>query len=317
MKLTPFHLAIQVRDIDEAREFYGRKMGFPEGRSADRWIDFNMFGHQLVTHLNPQIGEKGRIASISNEVDGHGVPIPHFGVVLNFDDPATRELANQCKAQVWGFSRLGPVENGVCLDAGAALIRAGGQVQRISLGGLQLTGVHNLENVLAALAVVTSLGVDPTRAIRALPDFSGLPHRCEWVASVAGVKFINDSKATNPGAAARSLEGMGTPLVWIAGGRDKGLDFAALADVAAATVEAALFYGEAAGPLMDALAGRIDARRVENLSQAVVLAAARAKSGDTVLLAPACASFDQFKNFEERGEHFCRAVRDFAQETKS
>jgi len=86
MSLTPFHLAIQVRDIDEARIFYGEKMGLPEGRSATEWIDFNMFGHQLVTHLNPAIGKTGKIPSIANGVDGHGVPVPHFGVVLNFDD---------------------------------------------------------------------------------------------------------------------------------------------------------------------------------------------------------------------------------------
>lgn len=86
MQLTPFHLAIQVRDINEARDFYGNKMGLPEGRSSTDWIDFNLFGHQLVTHVNPQLGKEGKIASIANGVDGHGVPVPHFGVVLNFDD---------------------------------------------------------------------------------------------------------------------------------------------------------------------------------------------------------------------------------------
>ena len=86
MQLTPFHLAVHVRDIDEARDFYGVKMGFPEGRSAETWIDFNMFGHQFVTHLNPQIGTAGKISSISSPVDGHGVPVPHYGVVMNFDD---------------------------------------------------------------------------------------------------------------------------------------------------------------------------------------------------------------------------------------
>ncbi len=86
MQLTPFHLAVQVRSIDEARDFYGVKMGFPEGRSAESWIDFNMFGHQLVTHLNPQIGRTGKVDSISNPVDGHGVPVPHFGVVMNFEE---------------------------------------------------------------------------------------------------------------------------------------------------------------------------------------------------------------------------------------
>lgn len=86
MKLTPFHLAIQVRDIAEARDFYGAKMGFAEGRSADEWVDFNMFGHQLVTHLNTSIGVDGQVPSIANAVDGHGVPVPHFGVVLEMND---------------------------------------------------------------------------------------------------------------------------------------------------------------------------------------------------------------------------------------
>jgi extradiol dioxygenase family protein len=86
VQLTPFHLAIQVRDIEEAREFYGVKMGLPEGRSSLDWIDFNLFGHQLVTHLNCEIGKAGRISNISNAVDGHGVPVPHFGVVMQFED---------------------------------------------------------------------------------------------------------------------------------------------------------------------------------------------------------------------------------------
>ena len=86
MQLTPFHIAVQVRDIDEARDFYGVKMGLPEGRSTEAWIDFNMFGHQFVTHLNPQLGETGKIKNISNSVDGHGVPVPHYGVVMDFED---------------------------------------------------------------------------------------------------------------------------------------------------------------------------------------------------------------------------------------
>jgi extradiol dioxygenase family protein len=86
MKLTPFHVAVQVRDIDEAREFYGRKMGLPEGRSAATWIDFNMFGHQFVTHFNPALGVAGKLPSSANPVDGHGVPVPHCGVILPFED---------------------------------------------------------------------------------------------------------------------------------------------------------------------------------------------------------------------------------------
>lgn len=84
--LTPFHIAVAVRDIDEAREFYARKLGFAEGRSTDQWIDFNMFGHQFVVHLNEALGKQGSVQAIHNAVDGHGVPVPHCGVVLNFDD---------------------------------------------------------------------------------------------------------------------------------------------------------------------------------------------------------------------------------------
>ena len=86
MKLTPFHLAIQVRDIDEARDFYGIKMGLTEGRSSNDWIDFNLFGHQLVTHLNHELGKAGKITHFVNPVDNQGVPVPHFGVVMNFSD---------------------------------------------------------------------------------------------------------------------------------------------------------------------------------------------------------------------------------------
>ncbi|MFK8020221.1 MAG: VOC family protein [Pseudomonadales bacterium] len=93
MRLTPFHLAIQVRDIIEARAFYADGLGFSEGRSADQWVDFNMYGHQLVVHLNPDIGSNGQVASIANPVDGHDVPVPHFGVVLESDD--WRQLAQR------------------------------------------------------------------------------------------------------------------------------------------------------------------------------------------------------------------------------
>lgn len=101
MSLSPFHLAIQVRDIDEARDFYGNKMGFAEGRSSADWIDFNMFGHQLVTHCNKSLGKDGKVNAIENAVDGHGVPVPHFGVVLSFGD--WNVLAERVKVFIDGF----------------------------------------------------------------------------------------------------------------------------------------------------------------------------------------------------------------------
>lgn len=95
MKPNPFHLAIQVRDIDEARDFYGRLLACPEGRSDKHWVDFNLYGHQLVCHLNPALGRDGRIDTLYNPVDGHGIPVPHFGVVLEMDD--WHRLANRLR----------------------------------------------------------------------------------------------------------------------------------------------------------------------------------------------------------------------------
>lgn len=101
MPLTPFHLAIQVRNIEEARDFYGNKMGFPEGRSSEDWIDFNMFGHQMVVHCNKALGAEGKVNGINNAVDGHGVPVPHFGVVLEFDEWSA--LAERVTSFIDGF----------------------------------------------------------------------------------------------------------------------------------------------------------------------------------------------------------------------
>ena len=99
--LTPFHLAIQVRDLEEARMFYGEKLALPQGRSSDSWIDYDLFGHQLVVHLNPDLGMNGQVPQISNPVDGHGVPVPHFGVVMEMDD--WREFAERVRQVISGF----------------------------------------------------------------------------------------------------------------------------------------------------------------------------------------------------------------------
>jgi extradiol dioxygenase family protein len=99
--LTPFHLAIQVRDIAEARDFYGDKLGFSEGRSDETWVDWDMFGHQVVTHLNPDLGPEGRVPSHRNPVDSKSVPVPHFGVVLTI--PAWEQLAESCRGFVDEF----------------------------------------------------------------------------------------------------------------------------------------------------------------------------------------------------------------------
>jgi UDP-N-acetylmuramoylalanine--D-glutamate ligase len=194
------------------------------------------------------------------------------------------------------------------LDTGAVVLRDRKGSRRLSLDSLHLSGRHNLENVLAALTAVWLLGADPERALAALSDFRNLPHRSELVAEIDGVRFVNDSKATNPGAALRAIEGAAGPVIWIAGGRDKGLAYDALAEMASTRVRSALLIGEAAPLIERALDGRVPCERLESLEAAVATAAARAEPGDVVLLAPACASFDQFRSFEARGECFRDAV---------
>ena len=234
---------------------------------------------------------------------------PSDAAVLSADDPLVRAMADHTRARVVPFSTRGPLERGACLDAGAALLREHGRPPlRVPLEELRLAGAHNRENALAALAAVWAFDVDPLRAASALAGFQGLPHRAEAIASVRGVRFVNDSKGTNPGAACRALEGFAGPLVWIAGGRDKGLDFSELAACAAGRVRAAVLIGEAADKLAAALAGRVEVHRAAGIDEAVLRAAELARPGDVVLLSPACASQDQFRDFEERGERFRQAV---------
>ena len=236
--------------------------------------------------------------------------MPEDTAVLSADDPEVWSLAAAARARVLPFSTRGPLPDGAWLDAGAAVLRKPGQdPQIVPLPELRLVGEHNRENALAALAAAWVIGADPVTAAAALARFPGLPHRMEEVGRKAGVAYVNDSKATNPAAALRALAGASGRVVWIAGGRDTGLEVGELADAAAARVRAALLVGEAAGKLEAAWAGRVRTRTAASLEEAVREAARLAEPGDVVLLAPACASQDMFRDFEERGECFRAAVR--------
>jgi UDP-N-acetylmuramoylalanine--D-glutamate ligase len=237
--------------------------------------------------------------------------------VLNFDDADVRGLAEQARARVLPFRTAGALAHGAWFDGGAVVLRdEEGPPLRTSLEGLEFAGGHNLENAVAALAAAWAAGAELESASAALTGFRGLPHRREEVERVAGVVYVNDSKATNPSAALHSIASSDAPIVWIAGGRDKGLDFAPLAQAAEGRVRAAVLLGEAAGTLEDALAGRVETHSVACLEQAVSAAARLARAGDVVLLAPACASQDQFRDFEERGERFRTAVAELARNAR-
>jgi UDP-N-acetylmuramoylalanine--D-glutamate ligase len=227
-------------------------------------------------------------------------------------DPALDEAVAGLATPVWRFGRA-PQMPGACFDGAAICLDLGDGARRLPLDGLpQPTGTLR-ENTLAALLAACALGADPARALDALDGFAQLPHRCEPVAQAAGVRWIDDSKATNPGAAVAALRGETGPVIWIAGGRDKGLDFAALREAPLDRVKRALLIGEAAAALGVALDGAAPVEEVGTLEHAVERAAALAEAGDAVLLSPACASFDQFAGFEERGRRFAELARDAAE----
>jgi UDP-N-acetylmuramoylalanine--D-glutamate ligase len=239
--------------------------------------------------------------------------------VLNFDDPKVRPLADEVRSQVAPFSRTEPLGHGVWVDGDRIVAAPPVTVDWRAIApvsALRLRGRHNLENALAALAAAGIAGADLSRAEETLSSFSGVPNRLEEVATVAGVTFINDSQATNPAAVERALEAIAEPLVLIAGGRAKVADFEELGRALAAGARALVVIGEA-GPAIGAAAraaGLAQVRRAESLEEAVQTAFELARPGEVVLLSPACASFDMFRNMAHRGEVFRQAVADLAAE---
>jgi len=227
-------------------------------------------------------------------------------LVVNHDDRWARSVAEHAPARVFAFSVERPLPAGAYLDGKDLVLARDGQIGlRLPIDELSAASRRPVANALAAALAAQLAGATP-EAIRAtLADFEGLPHRARDVCVRAGVRYVDDSKATNPAAAIASLLAQTTPIVWLAGGRNKGLAFGELAEAARrARVRQVLVYGESAAELELALAGACPVERVATLAQAVARAARCAQPGDAVLLAPACASFDQFSSFEERGRCF-------------
>jgi UDP-N-acetylmuramoylalanine--D-glutamate ligase len=175
-----------------------------------------------------------------------------------------------------------------------------------------MVGSHNQANALASLAAGQLMGLDISPMLQVLNEFPGLPHRMQLVSESRGVQFINDSKATNVGAAIASVDSVSGAVVLIAGGQGKGGDFDRLARETSGHLRAAILIGEDADKLESAFQDLTPTERAKNMYAAVSRAAELAENGDTVLLAPACASFDQFDNYQARGEEFVNAVETLA-----
>jgi len=228
--------------------------------------------------------------------------------VLNADDPTCVAMGSRTHAQVFWFSRHKEVQQGACVRQGNIVLRDGsGQREILQVSDIPLKGAHNLENVLAAVCAAALMGCAPEKIRQAVHDFKAVEHRLEFVATVNGVDYYNDSKATNVDATIKALESFPANIHLILGGKDKGSDYTVLNDLIRQRVKRIYTIGAAAAKIESQVKGAevVHAETVEN---AVRKASAAAKPGDVVLLAPACASFDQFKSYEHRGKMFKKIV---------
>jgi UDP-N-acetylmuramoylalanine--D-glutamate ligase len=221
-----------------------------------------------------------------------------------------RETPRNGASRVWRFSAAQRVEQGAFLDGDELVMRIDGAERRIPRASLRLEGLANVENALAAWLAARAAGVDDVDVQIAFGTFAGLPHRMVLVRQRDGVKWINDSKGTNVDATLKSLESFPpSSVLLILGGKDKAGEFERMRDLVKEKARAVITIGAAAKRVAEALEGAAPIMPAGDMERAVRWASENAKSGETVLLSPACASFDQYRNFEHRGEHFESLVR--------
>lgn len=232
---------------------------------------------------------------------------PDDFAVLNADNEPVMKYIPAIKSHIILFSRLAEPAEGVFLRGSKVIWRFGGVEQVVcDTSSMKLRGSHNIENVLAASAVCMALGIEPVAIQSALDEFNPPEHRLEPVANIDGVEFLNNSMCTNVDASVRSLEAIGRPAIVIAGGKDKGSDYSELGKAFVKYAKFVALIGADAGLIEDAAraAGYTNLATAASLADAVEIARKHAEPGDTVVLSPGCASFDMFKDFEDRGRQY-------------
>jgi UDP-N-acetylmuramoylalanine--D-glutamate ligase len=256
----------------------------------DRYKDFDEYG-----------SAKARLFRMQDRYDW---------AILNRDDPRVWFLRTKISAQVMSFG-LGPADStpAIGYDGSDLIFDIRTRHGRISLKRLRLVGRHNIANAMAAAAAALVSGIEPRVIEAALADFAGLPHRMEFVVDRDGVTYIDDSKGTNVASVVEALAAVRAPVILIAGGMDKGGDYAPLREPLGEKVRLLILIGAARDTMRAALKGATEIELVQTLDEAVRVAATAARRGDTVLLSPACSSFDQFRNYAERGRIFQELVR--------
>ncbi len=343
-KFTVVHLAAEMLAASGRQTFVSGndRMHVPivyrlDEVSPDAILVLEISNRQLVgLHYSPQIAVITNLTP--HHLDDHGSFEAYVRVksgilahqraddraILNADDPPTWGLRATARGRVLPFSRLREVEEGACLVAGRITVRVDGREDRLcAAGDLQVPGPHMVENALAASLAARAAGASPEAVASVLRAFRGLPYRMRFVAEIGGVRFYEDSLATNPAAAAAAIRAFDRPLVLIAGGQRRGgtaADFRPLAQALAdraASVRAVLLIGAMAPRIAeacDAAGLRIPVLLCGTLDAAVQRARALARAGDAVTLSPGCESFDQFRDYRERGDRYLTLVSALARE---
>jgi UDP-N-acetylmuramoylalanine--D-glutamate ligase len=331
-KTTTTALAGEIIAAGKFSTLVGGNIGTPAISLVDQagpatWTVLEVSSFQLET-----IAEfRPRIAVILNitpdHLDRHKTFVNYVGAkarvfenqraddfsILNADEPTTAGLADRTRAQLFWFSRNKEIEKGAFARGTHIYFRDGhGEREIMPLADVPLKGAHNLENVLAGVSIGMLVGCQPEQIREAVRNFKAVEHRLEFVARVAGVDYYNDSKATNVDATVKALESFPANIHLILGGKDKGSDYTVLTDLLRQRVKRVYTIGAAAAKIESQIQGAAEVEHAETLENAVRRASESAVPGDVILLAPACASFDQFQNYEHRGRVFKETVQSLA-----
>jgi UDP-N-acetylmuramoylalanine--D-glutamate ligase len=290
-------------------------IGFVSGEWEWGVVEISSFQLEWVEQFRP------RIAALLNLSEDHLDRYPDFAAycqakerifatqreddiaILNRDDPLVWALHERMRARVVSFG-FGEVTDGVYALSDTIIWRDGPTEEKFPLAQVKIHGIHNVENMMAAIAVARTVGVSQAAIQRVLEEFPGLEHRLEFVRERNGVRFYNDSKGTNVGAVVKSLASFPAPVLLLAGGVDKGGGYGVLREPIKQKVRRLILFGAARQIIANALGDLTETVVVDDLATAVRDAAEHAQPGDAVLFSPACSSFDMFRNYAERGKAF-------------
>lgn len=332
-KTTTTTLIGEIFKDSGRKTLVGGNIGLPLVTEVERYgpedvivAEVSSFQLETAREFRPKVGvilnitpdHLDRHATMENYVETKARIFANQGqggfAVLNYDDPLTLALAGKSRGRTIFFSRRVELQSGVYVREGKIVSKLDGVGEVVcGVDELGIPGAHNLENALAAVAAAKAMGVGTPSLADTLKRFKGVSHRLEFVAEINGIRYVNDSKGTNPDASIKALEAYGEPIVLIAGGKNKGSDFGEFAQKVKERARVLVVLGQSARLIAEAARARgfENIQYADDFKEAVLLAQKAARPGEIVLLSPACASWDMFKSYEERGDLFKEIVLNF------